>query len=241
MATVKEWFETRDYASGLGLLAKHSKNKILIQNLSRKENPAKLEYELRKVAKRQGIKLVGVVKKEPVKTIVPSKIKGTSRGFGANMDKIKVVRNNRAVEYDDLPPEIQLLWNLNRDGYKEIRSLHEKLKLLEKAPGEDRVPLLARLDKLDETIRKNWDTIDAWQPGQEVKKVVEPTVISHKRINANRKYISSNVKKLAAETNPVKADKLRNKIQLRVTELQNAQEKLKHATIEELNKLGIKA
>lgn len=43
--------ETGDYASGLTLLAKYSKNRILLQNLSRKPLPAKLEYELRKLSK----------------------------------------------------------------------------------------------------------------------------------------------------------------------------------------------
>ena len=52
MQTINEWLAgNRDYASGLTLLAKYSKNRILLQNLSRKPLPAKLEYELRKLSK----------------------------------------------------------------------------------------------------------------------------------------------------------------------------------------------
>lgn len=244
--TLQKWFdsEKRDYGLGLALLGKYSKNRMLLQNLSRKQNPKKLEYELKKALKLENAK---AGKKESHSDQMidkmnsdPQKIEGTSRAHGADMDKIKVVRENHEMKYEDLPEEIQKLWDANRDGYKEIRATHEKLKLMETAPKKDRVPLLARIDELDVSIRKNWDVIDAWQPGTEVpKKEEDPTVIAHKRINANRKYISTNTKKLAGETDTAKAEKLRVKIQQRVTELKAAGEELKPTTVEELKKLGI--
>ena len=44
MATLNEWFKEKDYNTGLALLSQRSKNKVLIMNISRKPNPAKLEH-----------------------------------------------------------------------------------------------------------------------------------------------------------------------------------------------------
>ena len=54
MVTLEEWSETsaKDYGVGLALLNKLSKNRILLQNLSRRKNQGKLEYELKKYAKK---------------------------------------------------------------------------------------------------------------------------------------------------------------------------------------------
>lgn len=265
--TLKEWLqsEEKDYGIGLALLGKYSKNRILLQNLSRKQNPAKVEYELKKAAKLLKIDLTKVddskdvienkgesgnksskVESHSDQVIdkmngAPQEIAGTSRAHGTNISKMVVIRENHEVKYDDLPKEIQVLWDANRDAYKEIRATHEKLKLMEKAAPEDRVPLLARIDELDISIRTNWDVIDAWEPDAEVptKKEEDSAAIDHKRINANRKYLSTNSKKLAAETNQVKADKLRIKIQERVVELKTAEAELNPKTVEELTKLGI--
>jgi len=54
---LEDWIIEKDYGIGVALLGTLSKNRILIQNLSRKKNPAKLEYELRKIAKEKGIDL----------------------------------------------------------------------------------------------------------------------------------------------------------------------------------------
>lgn len=247
MVTLREWLqaEKKDYGIGLALLGKYSKNRVLLQNLSRKQNPAKVEYELNKAAKQLGIDIDDVEESKDLSggkdtTVQPQKIEGTSRSHtSADMDKLIVIRSNQKVNYEDLPKEIQEKWDENRDGYKEIRATHEKLKLMEAAPAEDRVPLLARIDELDIAIRKNWDVIDAWQPGAEPEVKKEAEAIDHKRINANRKYISTNAKKLAEETDQVKADKLRAKIQERVTELKVAGEEMNDKTREELKILGI--
>jgi hypothetical protein len=99
-------------------------------------------------------------------------------------EKLKVIRNKREVYYDDLPKKLQLCWDQNRDDYKEIRALHEKLKLMEKSTDDDRSKLTMRIVGLDEDIRKRWEEIDTWNP------VPEDMKIDHKRIGSNRKAIS---------------------------------------------------
>jgi len=245
--TLQEWFDSkeRDYGLGVALLGKYSKNRMLLQNLARKQNPGKLAHELKKALDRlaalEAAEKAAVKNKKPE----PQKIEGTSRDIkNADMDKLIIVRENKEVKFEDLPKVLQEKWEANRDAYKEIRATHEKLKLMgEHAPATDRAPLIRRIAELDTLIRSNWDIIDAWKPGQKVedpqKKDAVTTGIDHKRIQANRKYISTNMKKLAAEADKKKADKLRAKIQERVTELKTANEEMKPETISELKKLGI--
>lgn len=259
MMTLKEWLqsEEKDYGIGLALLGNYSKNRILLQNLSRKPNPKKVEYELKKAFESEEEKSKLLAAKSKKKT-APKNQKQTDPPVDDNTGKkeshsdqvinlmneeavskrLKVVRNNNEVKYEDLPEEIQKLWDVNRDGYKEIRSLHEKLKLMEVAPSEDRAPLLARIDELDGAIIANWEIIDSWQPGTEPA-TNQSEGIDHKRINANRKYISTNAKKLAEETDAKKLEKLKANIQVRVSELKAAGEEMNEKTVEELKKLGI--
>lgn len=242
MVTLKDWFQEKDYGIGLAILGKYCKNRTLLQNLGRKKMPAKLEHELNKVAKLQGL----IEKESPAKKPAAKKQAAAESHSDQVIHKmnaepgsqrLKIVRNNTEVKYEDLPEEIQKLWDTNRDAYKQIRALHEKLKLMGKAAPEDRVPLLELIDELDGSIRGNWEIIDAWHPGDEALPELVP--IDHKRINSNRKYISTNLKKLAAETDEKKAAVLQSKIQHRVTELKAAGEEMTEKTKLELKALAI--
>lgn len=237
MAKINEWFEKKDYELGLALLMKHSKNRALIQNLHRKKNPGKLEYELRRIA---GVKKE--VKKEvvPEKQVlpqIPTDLQGNVVIPTDLQGNVVIIGGKREVSIDDLPPELKKKWEENRDAYKEIRATHEKLKLMEKATPEDRKPLVERMTVLDNRIRANWEAIDAWD-GKPAKPPAPPVPIDHKRINANRKYISTNLKRLN-ELEGEKAVVLRNNIQLRYDELKGAKQEVSTETIEELKKAGI--
>ena len=243
MMKLQEWFESeeRDYGIGLALLGSHCKNRILLQNLARKQNPGKLEYELKKALDREKESAVPAEAETGTETGTFSetgadtgKEKAEGNKDEISREKLIIIRNEKEVKYEGLPEDIQKLWDENRDAYKEIRALHEKLKLMENATPEDRQSLTERITVLDELIRKNWEVIDAWQPGQEPERTEQPA-IDHKRINSNRKYISTNMKKLAESKN----EALRAKIQERVDELKAAGEKLTDKTIEELKTLGI--
>lgn len=135
-------------------------------------------------------------------------------------DRWRIVKNGAEVDYDDLPAHLQNAWDENRDRYKQIRSLHEKLKLMHKAEPEDRQPLVNEITRHDDRIRKNWAEIDAWQPGQEPEPAPgKPQVkMDHKRISANRKYITTGTKRLV-KLEGEKAAALRQQIQGRVDEL----------------------
>jgi|GEM_PF-1435319 len=325
MVKLDEWFKTKDYGIGLAILGQNSKNRILLQNLSRKPNPAKLEYELKKIAGRNGISLTpeapeenkgeagspetppedGTAEGTPGETKTDSSPEqsgqeGNENAGGENnpeekeenspddvkekklaelesdaedivsdklsdleadaddlvtdkmkelekaadelvSGKTKIIRNGKEISYDELPAEIKARWDQNRDDYKEIRALHEKLKLMEQATPEDRQPLTQRISDLDEQIRDNWEVIDSWQPGtgNGENETASPE-IDHKRIQANRKYISTNLKKLQELTDSVKTAAIVTELQNRYDELKTAGETVAQETIDELTKAGVK-
>lgn len=290
---LQEWFNEKDYGIGLALFGELSKNRILAQNLSRKKNPEKLEYELRKIADREGIVIEQVEETtgdEPTGPIPPveetagaeqtseshsdqtidqmnadkveelaaeanqvveEKLEELQEGAEAIVTdtkselelmadqvitgKLKIAKEGKEVSFADLSPEMKARWEQNRDAYKEIRVLHEKLKLMENATPEDRQPLTQRISELDDKIRENWKEIDAWVPSAENK--VE--AIDHKRMQANRKYISTNLKKLTEITDPVKKAKITAELQGRFNEVKASGETFAQETIDELAKAGV--
>lgn len=334
--SLKEWFEEKDYGIGLALFGQLSKNRILFQNLSRKKNPEKLEYELRKIAEHQGIDLTEEVEDPEENTgkviqLNPDAEGTQTPGPGADGDetknpgqdpamdetqkndgeshsdqvvdqmnaekieelkenadqvvsdklqdleseaedivsvskaeiqddaeqiidqtknelevianeiisgKLKIIRDGKEIDFNTLSPEMKARWDQNRDSYKEQRVLHEKLKLMANATPEDRQPLTQRMCDLDDQIRDNWAEIDAFVPGANNN---EPaSTIDYKRIQANRKYISTNLKKLPEQTDPVKTAQVVTELQKRYDEIKASGEAVSTETIEELTKAGVK-
>lgn len=305
---LQDWFKDKDYGLGLAILGDNCKNRVLLQNLGRKKNPEKLEYELTKIAKEQGIvfgteeETTGGAPGGPLPPVeetggaeqtseshsdqvidqmnadkVEELAAGANQVVEENLEKLneeagdivnesintiedeaegivaqtknelelmadqvitgklKIVREGKEVSFSDLSPEMKARWEQNRDAYKEIRVLHEKLKLMENATPEDRQPLTQRISELDDKIRENWKEIDAWVPAAENK--VE--AIDHKRMQANRKYISTNLKKLAEVTDPVKKAKVVAELQGRFNEVKASGETFAPETIDELAKAGV--
>ena len=241
--------DERDYDEGLLLLSKSTKNRMLLQRLGRKPWPEKLHYELRKILDRKIAKIenyknqiankaaatraANKAKKEE-KRLAKEAAAASKQGTGdddppieclpfefteeSKPGRVRVVKEDQKINFDDLPGELKLKWTQNAEMYKEARSLHEKLKLMKDATDDDRKPIITRLGQLSGSVRSNWDAIDNYDPNANPKETVKVD-IDHKRISANRKYISSNLKKL--EKDPDNKN-LYAKIQERITELLGA-------------------
>lgn len=158
--------------------------------------------------------------------------------------RLKVIRNlkDNEIKYADLPVRLQKLWDANTDMYKKCRSIHEKLKLMDKANDDDRKPLITEMCGMDDQIRANWTVIDEWDGKPEDLGTISKVDVDHKRINTNRKYISTNKEKLAElikNEDEQGAVKLREKIQTRVSELLQAKESFTDTYKAELQTLGI--
>lgn len=235
MATIKEWFETKDYLSGITLLIQYSKNRALINALSRKHYPEKLAYELKKLLPFESVTEVApmFIQKHSHSDMVIDLMNSELPA-----ERLKVVRNDRTISFEELPRELQARWTQNRDSYKEIRSFHEKLKLMDKATPKERSLLTGRIAHLDDVIRGNWEVIDGWNGTMPTTQ--NDGVIGHKRIGANRKFICTNLKKLPKQADPVKIAKTITEMQLRYDELKAAREELALDTLAQLQKSGIK-
>jgi len=216
------------YNEKLTLLATKCRNGGMINRLTIKENPGKVDYLLKKY---------GLLKKAIKPKPKPPAPKPKAKPQKKEPEKLKVVRHGQQINFDDLPPGLQKLWEQNRDNYKLIRSLHEKLKLMANLPETAREPLTGEIVSRDVQIRANWAKIDKWKPGQpeeepEQKQKEEKVEIDYRRINANRKYISKNLKKVT--------DKNRPKIQERYDELKAAGIGMTPKKMAELKAAGIK-
>ena len=233
---LKDWFIEKDYGIGLAILSDNCKNRSLLTNLGRKPNPDKLQYELRKLVILKGLDIEEKVLVIPVQNLADNSTSSHSDQVIGQMNA--EVETSPGAMNESWPQALKDLWNENRDNYKLIRSLHEKLKLMENASDEDRAPLVKDISDMADKIRTNWDIIDAWIPGQEEDNKTDAS-IDHKRINANRKFISTNLKALLELTDPQKRVEIKAKIQQRYSELKTAGEVLDPDTIDKLGLQGI--
>ncbi|MEF8984505.1 MAG: hypothetical protein V5A51_07920 [Bacteroidales bacterium] len=223
---IKQWLSKgKPYEEGLMLLNKYHKNRHLRNMLARTYKPGKLERELRKISKLQQYR---------AKTKPQSEKKPVSDG----KKQLTEVLHNKSIKYKDLPKILQKVYDETKKLYKERASYHEKAKLLTKqgADKETIGNLVQKIKEADQKIRVNWEKIDNYDPNaEETEQQQSDEPINFKRISANRKYISSNKKKLQQDP-----EKWRPKIQQRVDELLKAGETFNPNIVEELKAAGIK-
>ena len=239
---IKKWLDgDRNYDIGLILLGRYHKNRMLRVSLERRRIPDKLEYELRKISglkeKKLKVKTVLVIAKPDEKSLPGSSIIVPGKG-----GKIEIIDpESRKVKKEDLPDHLQKVYDQNIENYRHARHLHEKLKLLANKNPEEREFLVQQLIKGDQLIREGWALIDNWDG--KIPDPPTPTVVNHRRINANRTFITKKRQKLAKMNpkNEEQIEKLKGLIQERVNELKMAGEELAEKTIKELKELGIEA
>ena len=198
-----------DYFTGLALLHEFSKNRQLLFTLTRRQMPEKLLYELKKLAPKMAPVQKPVIEK-PVMIIQEKEI--------ISSDRLKIVRNNRAIAIEELPIRLQNVYNETVIMYKKMRALHERAKLIQ--DDNLREPVVKQLAEFDEQVRQNWIMLDSWDGQPDVP----GGAIDHRRINANRKFITDNRIKLDKLSKSTERDLLIQKMQSRIDELLNAGE-----------------
>lgn len=223
---IKDWLESpeRDIAVGAELLLRVNRNRILNQNIIRRNMKDKLIYELEKiVAMRENgdpCERVPAMEEKVKELTVPKEGDEPRRGL--------------RPDHDELPDEIKMLVEKNQLIYPTLRKLHETLKLL-KTPC-DREPYLKELLALDASLRENWKNYDAF--GKKADE--DPAGIDPKRISANRKYLSQGKKTILDLEGEKRADLLA-KMQTRYDELKAAGVGIDEVQLAELVAVGIKA
>ena len=244
---IQEWLDTpiseRNISVGAEMLLKLNRNRILYQNIIRRgaKMMGKLEYELKKYHRlRIDNKTVAdVVRLE--KEVMPKVQKFVEE------EPAKAEHAGKRVDHDELPEEIQALWDENFEQYAKVKALFEELKAMANMEPCDRYEKLKLLDEAESKYRKNLADYDAYLKENNfpkddgVEDKTEDPVELATKINNSRKYISSNKDKLAAliEKDQEKAESLRAKMQERVDTIQSAGVAFTPDQQTELESLGI--
>ena len=252
---IRVWLDTpvneRNVEEGATMLLQLNRNRILHQNIIRRgaKMMPKLEYELKKHLRIRddGKTLHEVVAMEKEVMPVVEKI----------VEKPVAEHAGKREDHDELPVEIQQLWDGNLERYTKIKALFEELKAMEKLQPCDRYEKLKLLNEAEKAYREALATYDGYLsektfpkdeddqeknfPTKTEEQPVDPAELATKIGNA-RKYISEGkgkLKKLIEEGNDAKAATLRDKIVERVKIIQQAGAPISDDTVAELSALGI--
>ena len=238
---LQAWLDTpsdsRDLATGAELLLRLNKNQYLHNMILRKRNFTKLEYELRKYL---NIRLEGLTKREVVameQAVIPLAKASLDAGVPVISTDDEMPEGNyrgKRPDHDTLPQNLQDLYERNGEIYFKIKQLFETLQQMENDTPCDRHEYLKQLDELDKAYRENWETYDTWSAvtsGPVLPVTDAPTA---QQLQAARKYVSTNKKKLA-ETED---EALREKIQQRIDLLLSADQGFDEDYQKELEELG---
>ena len=241
---IRTWLNTpvneRSIEEGATMLLQLNRNRILHQNIIRRgvRMMPKLEYELKKHLRIRddGKTLHEVVVME--KVIMPA--------VEQLVTKPEAEHAGKRVDHDELPEEVQHLWDGNFERYTKIKALFEELKAMEKMQPCDRYEKLKLLDEAEKAYREALSAYDSYVkednlPTKTEEQPVAPAELATQIGNA-RKYISEGkgkLKKLIDEGNEAKAATLREKIVERVRTIQQAGAPISDDTFAELSELGI--
>ncbi len=112
--------------------------------------------------------------------------------------KTPAIVNNPHVNYDELPPSLQNLFNENGKLNNELKSFHVKLKSIAYDVDKiaERDELCSKMVAHDAAMRSNWRVIDEWYSGGkkpiEQSEKLEPEMTDlekDRRIKANLNYV----------------------------------------------------
>lgn len=243
---IKAWLESpeKDFESGYSLFVRFSHNRALALYLARKHDLKKLEYELQKIYERPTLKEVPVMPMPSVIRMVKAAQDNTNGITGA-MDviakaesKVRIIKEGK-VQYEDLPDELKKLYDENTASYKNMRSLHEQMKLAN--TDEERAAKRLMIDSFDNCIQRNWKVIDDWAVGKlklEELNAANADQEEYKQINAARTYLSRNISKMET-LKEGKFDKMKRDLRERVAYLQSKKAEISRETLVKLAKYGI--
>ena len=172
----------RDLELGAKLLLQASSNKILYQNVIRKENFEKIEFVLRTYI---GDKAPEAIAEKPENPQL--------NAFEKIFDKAtaKIDGKGKRADHDQLPDFIQAIPETNTAIYQKMRSLQERLKILSSSGSTvaDRLPFVTELMALDSELTANWETYDtfdlaSFDPNKKIER------LDIKQVQAHRTYLS---------------------------------------------------
>ncbi|MEE0977824.1 MAG: hypothetical protein UH625_00270 [Muribaculaceae bacterium] len=170
---IKEWLDIepgkRNLATGATLLLQVTRNRILYSNIMRNlsKNGEVIEYHLQKIYKQR---LVNITHEEVAALM--GEVKGIAKARGLENpepSKRTTFQRGKRADHDELPPEIQRLYEENAEVLHRMRDAHTKLRLItpenSTCPDSDRYPWAKYLVEQDRLYRSNWDKYDHYIKG----------------------------------------------------------------------------
>ena len=249
---IQKWLdcprEQRDLAQGALMLLRLNRNRFLHAHIVRHADWERLEKELTKHLR---IRLKGLTQRQVAemeqremprikRTIEQGGPAPSNEEEGSEGEKPTPHRGKRS-DHDNLPEEVQAIYEKNGDIFRKMKQLFETLKKMENEQPCDRHEYLSILVSLDEQYRENWAEYDSWQPSddtEEETKNHQDAPATAKQISAARKYLSLNRPKLAALTGEAH-EILLAKMQRRVDLILSAGESFDPTYQAELAELGL--
>ncbi len=223
--------EDRDLQAGADLLLRLNRNRWLHQQILRRRNFEKLEYELRKhlTIRERGftIDAAAAFERQTLKKAVDTVRSGSAKFSGKRAD------------HDSLPDDIRAIPEANAQRWHRIKELFESLKLREREQPCDRHEDVFQLAQLDDLLHSEWERYDHWTSGSAPTATAQLQPASAAQVAAARKFLSTNLKKLANASSEEDAAKLRSKMQQRINLILAAGEGFKPDFSAELERLGL--
>ena len=248
---IQKWLdsprEQRDLAQGALMLLRLNRNRFLHAHIVRHADWERLEKELTKHLR---IRLKGLTQRQVaemeqremprIKRTIEQGGPAPSNEEEGSEDGKPTHHRGKRPDHDNLPDEVQAIYEKNGEIFRKMKQLFETLKKMENDQPCDRHEYLSILVSLDEQYRANWAEYDSWQPSdasqEEPKKNDAPATA--KQISAARKYLSLNRPKLAELTGEAH-DILLAKMQRRVDLILSAGESFDTTYQAELAELGL--
>lgn len=238
---------SRDLEEGALLLLQMNRNRILYDNIVRRNMSDKLEYELRKMLDfrlvKLGLSLDDVLSLDQVD---PNDVKDE---FPALLSEAELIGDSlserfhlgQRSDHESLPASVQCLYDENITLYKRIKQAHENLRALAAAKDCDRLPFVREIIRVSERLEKGWQAYDEFDPVLDVLPGNNVDLAS--TISTGRSFISrrkSALKKaLSADSSEEKLLVLRNEIAKRVQELRELGAEFSEENLSSLVELGV--
>ena len=246
---IQKWIdcprEQRDLAQGALMLLRLNRNRFLHAHIVRHYDEERLEKELTKHLR---IRLKGLTQRqvaEMEQREMPRIQRTIEQGGPASSNEEEgekpAPHRGKRADHDNLPEEVQAIYEKNGEIFRKMKQLFETLKKMEHEQPCDRHEYLTILVSLDEQYRENWAEYDSWQPSdatEEEPKKDPDSPATAKQISAARKYLSLNRPKLADITGEA-YDILLAKMQRRVDLILSAGESFDQTYQAELAELGL--
>lgn len=232
---VQQWLdsEERDYATGVQLFAQYSRNRSLLHLFQRKTSAEKLAYELGKLAAQPQL--------TAIKSIPGVILQGVQDKKGI-VERVKIDAGAK-IKREDLPEDLQALYDLNAQDYKFLRATHEKMK--QAKTDAERAELRKAVAAYDDAIAARWALIDNWVTTGETSAPVtslkqDNKGLDAKTVGAYRSAISRCITALSVGKIPAdKVDDVKRNLNEKVQALLDNQHNLAPETLEKLKTLGV--